>query len=221
MGGAIRIFSQQPKGDDSGYIEATGGDYNRAEVRGAIDVSLVPDKLFLRLTGADRQQDGWVQRENFACLYPSLAGKLPTTTTSTSKNSCNEGTLGDVDRYEAKAQLKLVISNSLQNNFSIDFGNDQSGPPADTMLALSTVQNPNLTSGTGVPPGTPTGLGKWLTEIGGPVYGLKVTPTLLKALQPNSPYTQLRDLPESGIGQSRVPDADAADQLGAPIRHVR
>src|ERR1039457_229982 len=48
-GGAVRFFSPQPTGDNSGSVEAGYGSYNRQQVKGSFDVALVPDQLFLRV----------------------------------------------------------------------------------------------------------------------------------------------------------------------------
>src|SRR5580700_8858430 len=74
VGGAIRIFSQQPKG----Y-----GSYNKMAAKGMIDLPIVSDKLMVRFSFLSERQDGYVTLDNFSCSFPGLGGNLPTTGTNT------------------------------------------------------------------------------------------------------------------------------------------
>ncbi len=42
IGGAIKLYSQKPNGNDGGYIEGTYGSLNRLNARGAADFTIVP-----------------------------------------------------------------------------------------------------------------------------------------------------------------------------------
>src|SRR5689334_14764462 len=69
IGGAIKIYSQKPQGDNSGYLEASYGSYNEIFVRGMMDVSIIPDRLFLRASVTSRNQDGYVTAVDYACRF--------------------------------------------------------------------------------------------------------------------------------------------------------
>ena len=170
VGGAIRIFTQKPKGDNSGYIEGTYGSYKRASVRGTIDMSLVPDKLMLRVSAGEHRQDGWVTREDFACANPTLAGSFPSTGIN-GRNGCKVGTLGGDNVFDARAQLRWIVSDKIENNFSIDYTDDRSEAPADTQLAATYSIIPGLPGGTGVPANQATGISIFMACAGG-FYGL-------------------------------------------------
>jgi iron complex outermembrane recepter protein len=58
IGGAIKLYSKKPDGSGTGFLEAQAGSYNLAGIRGAADFSLVPDKVFVRLSGLGTHQDG-------------------------------------------------------------------------------------------------------------------------------------------------------------------
>ncbi len=78
LGGAINLISKAPQGDNSGYVEASYGNYNAIEVKGAFDVAL-KDNLFLRVTGISEERDGYLDVLDFACQMqkegtPQLAG---------------------------------------------------------------------------------------------------------------------------------------------------
>src|SRR6185312_2739084 len=79
IGGAVRYTSKQPKGDNTGFLEATVGDFHRVDARGGFDVALVPDRLFVRISAVERKQDGFQKVVDFACANPAQAGTLPIT----------------------------------------------------------------------------------------------------------------------------------------------
>ena len=51
IGGAIKLYSKKPDGNGGGYVQATYGSYNRVELRGAANFTVVPDQLFARISG--------------------------------------------------------------------------------------------------------------------------------------------------------------------------
>ncbi|HVY80134.1 MAG TPA: TonB-dependent receptor [Steroidobacteraceae bacterium] len=79
MGGAIRLISKKPQGDGTGSIEAIYGQRDRVDVRATGDWSIVPDKVFARISAVSRRQDGYGKRLDFTCEMkrrgtPQLAG---------------------------------------------------------------------------------------------------------------------------------------------------
>jgi iron complex outermembrane receptor protein len=67
LGGAIRLQSKVPNGDDSGTIQLAYGSFNRLDVKGSFDLSLVPDKMFLRVSGVSRNVKGYQNILDFTC----------------------------------------------------------------------------------------------------------------------------------------------------------
>ncbi len=79
IGGAIRLISKQPQGDDTGMVSLTVGDYDRLDLKAIGDFALVPDKLFLRVVGTTKEQEGYGRSLDFTCEMirrgtPELAG---------------------------------------------------------------------------------------------------------------------------------------------------
>ena len=66
-GGAVKLFSKQPSDSGGGYVEAGYGSFNKRMLRAGFNVTLVPDKVFLRVTGLGEKQDGYVTRYDFQC----------------------------------------------------------------------------------------------------------------------------------------------------------
>jgi iron complex outermembrane receptor protein len=79
IGGAIRLISKKPQGDNTGSVSATFGDYDRVDLKGVGDFALVPDKVFMRVVGTSKRQEGYGASLDFTCEMlrrgtPQLAG---------------------------------------------------------------------------------------------------------------------------------------------------
>ena len=61
VGGAIRVFTQQPKPEKDGYLKLTGGNFDHYDINGMLNVP-VNDHFFLRGQAAYLHQDGFVDR---------------------------------------------------------------------------------------------------------------------------------------------------------------
>src|SRR5690606_34276263 len=66
VGGALRLISKKPRGDDSGYIEATAGSRSRYQLRAAYDLG-ISDTLALRVVGSAKGQNGHVDLLDYKC----------------------------------------------------------------------------------------------------------------------------------------------------------
>jgi iron complex outermembrane receptor protein len=137
IGGAIRYVSKQPKGDNTGYAEVTVGEYHRVDVRAGYDISLVEDKVFVRITGVSRKEDGYQKDIDFACKYPQLSGSLPKLVQNANAG-CLLGTLGGTDVSGARAQLRFVATDDLDFGLALDYQRDDSEARADTLLSTGT-----------------------------------------------------------------------------------
>src|SRR6185437_4989525 len=163
-GGAILYTSKKPTGDSGGFVEGTVGDFHRVDLRAGYDFSIVPDKLFARISGVSKKQDGYQRILDFGCANPALAGNLPVQ----SKNrlsGCQVGTLGGTDVQGARAQLRFVASDALEFGLSLDYQRDDSEARADTLMGIGAftpgfaawdqfMYNGTVTF---VPPGAPAG----------------------------------------------------------------
>ncbi len=134
IGGSVKYISKQPKGDNSGYAEATVGEYHRVDVRAGYDFSIVPDKVFVRITGVSRKEDGYQKDIDFACKFPQLSGTLPKLVQNANAG-CLLGTLGGTDISGARAQLRYLASDTLDFGLAMDYQRDDSEARADTLLS--------------------------------------------------------------------------------------
>jgi iron complex outermembrane recepter protein len=79
IGGAIRLISRKPEGDNTGSVAATFGDFDRLDLKAVGDFALVPEKLFVRIVGTTKKQEGYGASLDFTCEMirrgtPQLAG---------------------------------------------------------------------------------------------------------------------------------------------------
>jgi iron complex outermembrane receptor protein len=80
IGGVMRLISRKPgEGDQGGDVELTVGDYDRLDVRGSFETTLIEEKLFSRVSYVSKRRDGWQDNVDFACQMiangtPELAG---------------------------------------------------------------------------------------------------------------------------------------------------
>jgi len=129
IGGAIRLFSKAPKGDDSGYFDATYGSFNRVEIKGAYDASLIPDTLFMRVSGVTKRQDGYVNQLDFTCEMnalgtPQLAGTFPVTDNSSYQRGCKIGTFGGTTLSAARVMLRYLANEQLEFNVNASYSTE-------------------------------------------------------------------------------------------------
>lgn len=129
IGGAVKLYSKKPTGDGGGYLEAGYGSRNHARIRGAVDFALVPDKLFVRISGLAERQTGYVKRLDYGCLFPGSG--VPVYQTSA---TCLLGHEGGKDVIASRAQLRWVVSDNIDVNLSADITEDNSSPAASTLL---------------------------------------------------------------------------------------
>jgi iron complex outermembrane receptor protein len=141
LGGAIRLISKSPRGDNTGNIEATYGSSNRLDLKAGYDFSVIDEKLFMRLSGVSKQIDGYQDRIDFTCQMiangtPQLAGTLPQEAPSNAaKNGdCKIGENGGSRTNAARAMLRYLATEDLEMNLAVDYSRTVAEPGADSLL---------------------------------------------------------------------------------------
>src|SRR5262249_31659226 len=127
-GGAVRLLTRKPTGDGSGYVEAGFGDFSRHRFKAALDVTVVPDRLFLRVSGGSNHSNGYMDVYDFACANPSLAGRLKA---STSASDCKLGTYGGDNVQVGRVALRWLAAEGLEINLAGDVLDDHGEAPAN------------------------------------------------------------------------------------------
>ena len=188
-GGAILLTTPEPKGGNSGELEAGYGNYGRIFLKGSFDVPLVADKLSLRVFGASNSMDGYVDRIDYACAHPGQSGNLLPATT---RAGCKVGTEGGDDERSLDGALKWTPTEDLSSILRASLHVDRSEAGADVPI----IQN-------AIPPGSDTD--NYNTYVALPLYGIPVnSPAYLTG----SPFRTYSSYVDPGTGNSVRPVND-------------
>ena len=121
IGGAIKLYSKKPQEGTSGYLEGTAGSYGRIDFRGAANFTVVPDRLYVRFSGFEHHENGYVDRLDYACANPGSG--LPT---YTSGGGCKLGTEGGKAVAAGRIALRWIAAPNVEVNLAADYTHDQS-----------------------------------------------------------------------------------------------
>lgn len=140
VGGAISVISQKPKGDGSGYFEAGTGSYNQINLRGMLDVALIPDQLFMRVTGVSKRQDGYIDVIDFACANPTEVGNgsAPYSIKPSNPHSgnCKTGDEGSTNLNAARVSFRWLPTSDFEMNVTGDYTSDLGSGAPDTLIGV-------------------------------------------------------------------------------------
>ena len=133
IGGAVKLYTRAPDGDTDGYLEVTGGSFDRIDAKGAANLTLVPDTLFARVSAVTRHRDGYVKRLDYNCANPT--GPRAPTSTATGPD-CVAGREGGQDYTAARLALRWIASDAVEVNLTGSRLVDDSEPPATKLISL-------------------------------------------------------------------------------------
>ncbi len=122
IGGSIKLFSRLPDADPDAYVEASVGSFDRISLKAATNLTIVPDKLFVRLTGTARYVDGYLDRLDYGCVH---GVNVPGGNFATGDN-CVIGTEGGQNVIAGRAAVRWIINDRVENNFIADVTRDRS-----------------------------------------------------------------------------------------------
>jgi iron complex outermembrane receptor protein len=142
IGGAVKLYSAKPKGDDKGSISLTYGSRNREEIRASGDFA-ISDTLFARVAGVSKRQDGYIERRDYGCVYPNNAfGIKPLLSTT---KGCVVSKDSNVDYTGLRAALRWIPTDDLEFNFAVDYTHDSRNPTGAVLVTgTTTPQNENV-----------------------------------------------------------------------------
>jgi iron complex outermembrane receptor protein len=154
IGGAVKLYSQQPVGGGDGYLEATLGQRNQRGLRAAADFTLVPDQLYVRISGVKKSVDGYVDRLDYKCLNPSANVPTIAPQYSGGKAGCKIGTEGGVDYDGLRGSIRyLGLDQKLDTTLQFDVYSDNDDAQPDRLIVVNPASpnapllNPFLNSG--------------------------------------------------------------------------
>jgi iron complex outermembrane receptor protein len=143
IGGSIKLFSRKPNDDADAYVELLAGSYDRLGVRAATNITLAPDKLYLRLTGVGKQVDGYLKRLDYQCV---TGRDIPGGSFATTSEDCVIGTEGGQKVLAGRAALRWIVNDRIENNLIVDVTRDRSeASPAKAIFLPTDDGNDYLT----------------------------------------------------------------------------
>jgi iron complex outermembrane receptor protein len=132
-GGSIKVYSVKPQGNDTGSVKVSYGQRNLIDVQAMADVALISDYLFMRVSGIDHQQDGYVTRIDYGCAFPNsgipAVGGL--------QQNCVAGKEGGKDYQGGRVALRWMPADNFEANLTADVTIDNSETAAVTLLAVN------------------------------------------------------------------------------------
>jgi iron complex outermembrane receptor protein len=223
IGGAIKLFSQKPRGDGTGSLSLTTGNFGRLDVRAVADFSLIDDKLYARASGVSKNRDGYVDRVDYACTHPN-SGLVPLNVGT----GCKLGTLGGQAYTAGRLSMRWLASDRVEVNIIGDLTNDNSEAGADVL------RHANIGDGSSAPPPTGDAISSWLIaqDDGNPAtpivqYDCRFVPYGPDSCDPNgrNPYLSYASFMDPGVitnpgspmpfKPAFVPAIQTLDQYGA------
>ena len=139
IGGAVKLYSQKPKGDGSGYLAATYGSRDRVDLRGSADFALA-DNLFARFSGVSKRQRGYIARVDYGCQNPGSG--IPSLRSPIA--GCIVDYDSDVNLEAVRGALRWVATDDLELNFALDYTHDDRNPTGTVLVDGSTQVRPNI-----------------------------------------------------------------------------
>jgi len=131
-GGSVKLYSAKPKGDNSGSIRASYGSRSLVDFRGVGDFALIQDKLFARVSGVTRTQDGYVTRRDYSCVTGNTA--IPN---QAPQGDCILGKEGGKEYTAGRAAFRWLASDAIEVNFAGDVTVDTSQTAAVVLQAVN------------------------------------------------------------------------------------
>ncbi len=118
IAGSIKLFTQDPKGDGSGFVSLGYGSRDHMEAAGAFDIGLSPT-LALRAFGHFDKQRGFGNRLDFTCMMdkqgtPELAGTLPYYQPDSGRKDCVIGHLGGGEKAYGQVKLQWMPTDRIK-----------------------------------------------------------------------------------------------------------
>jgi len=131
IGGAIKLFSQKPKGDDTGSLRLSYGSLNEITARAMADIKL-SDTVALRVSGMNRSNDGYVAMLDYGQTHPT--SNVQQNNTRGNGNSDYQ-TMGGQNVTAARAALRFTPNEQFEINLSADYTREKSEAIPTVLIA--------------------------------------------------------------------------------------
>src|SRR5690606_18536888 len=140
IGGAVKLYSQRPRGDNSATVSAAYGSRDRVDLRASADIG-ISETLSARLSGVSKLQDGYIKRMDFGCVNPAgesslnPAGGVPRILPETA-DDCVLADEGEVNYQAVRGQLRWQPTDRIDINLAADYTHDHRNVGGSVLLLL-------------------------------------------------------------------------------------
>jgi iron complex outermembrane receptor protein len=131
IGGAIKLFSAKPQGDNTGSFKVEYGSYDLVSLRGMADFG-ISDTLAARISGMSRSRDGYVAMLDYGTTHPG--SNVPANNARGRGNSDYES-MGGENMVATRLALRWTPSDKLEINVSGDYTHENSEAVPTTLIA--------------------------------------------------------------------------------------
>lgn len=138
IGGAIKLFSAKPRGDNSGSLRVSYGSFDELTLRGMADLA-VSEKVALRLSGMTRSRDGYVGMLDYGQTHPT--SNVPQNNARGRGNSDYE-TMGGQNITALRAALRWSATDKTEINLTSDYTRERSEAIPTILIAAGDPSNP-------------------------------------------------------------------------------
>ena len=131
IGGAIRLFSARPRGDNSGMLRLEYGAYNELVMRGMADVG-ISDTLALRVSGMSRSRNGYVAMLDYGLTHPNSNVR---SNNARGRGNPDYESMGGQQVSAGRAALRWEPNDRLEVNLSGDYTRENSEAIPTVLIA--------------------------------------------------------------------------------------
>ncbi len=128
IGGAIKMYSVRPQGDDSGSFQATYGSFDRLDLRGIYDVRL-SETISMRVSGVSKNETGYIKRLDYALTHPG--SNVPTQARGLNPVIGHDG---GVAISAGKIAFRWQPSDAVDINLTTDYTRERNDAGVATLL---------------------------------------------------------------------------------------
>lgn len=144
IGGALNIITRRPADEFAWKGELTTGRYDRVDIRGAVDMPIIPGKLLATVAFSSKNRDGYQTRIPF----PGAPGQPVNFRTDEDKflraRNITHDKSGNEDQDNIRGKLLWLVNDDLEVTIAADYTRVDEQATPTTLLAV----NSGPTSGT-------------------------------------------------------------------------
>ncbi len=140
IGGAINLISMAPSDTFGGKGEITLGRFNRMDFRGSVNIPLIEDKLFTRISFSSRNRDGYGKR---VAPDPLQQMNIDRSKFGATLNT-NEIDTGNENADMVRGVVRWVASEEVEVTFAADYSRERENSMVVNLVAVDPADGPFL-----------------------------------------------------------------------------